>query len=183
MHLSLHIRMPILQSYMTNGLDITHSGVTYTDAILFPLITHTKRLVYDSTIGSAYDNTDTQNNIAYESGSTHGLQLSQLKPALRIYPIIKAIEEQYGITFSTDFFNTTNEPFYNLYLWLHNKTGGLFEDEGNVTPVGNFKLGYVNGATIDLFDNNFDTPQADQIGTRKEDKEKIDRYNYKAVCS
>ena len=161
-----------IKSYMSGGLDITHSAVTYTDAIIFPLITHTKRLVYDSTIGSAYDNTDTQNNIAYESGSTHGLQLSQLKPALRIYPIIKAIEEHYGITFSTDFFNTTNEPFYNLYLWLHNKTGGLFEDEGNVTPVGNFDLGYVNGATIDLYSNNFDTPQADQIGGNKEDKEK-----------
>jgi len=154
-----------IRSYMSGGLDITHSGVTYTDAILFPLITHTKRLVYDSASGSAYDNTDTQNNIAYEAGSTHGLQLSQLKPALRIYPIIKAIEEQYGITFSTDFFNTTNEPFYNLYLWLHNKTGGLFENEGNVTPVGNFSLGYVNGSTIDLFSNNFDTPQADQVGT------------------
>lgn len=161
-----------IKTYMQTGLDITHSGITYPSAILFPLITHTKRLVYDSASGSAYDNTDTQNNIAYEAGSTHGLQLSQLKPALRIYPIIKAIEEQYNITFSTDFFNTTNEAFYNLYLWLHNKTGGLFEDEGNVTPVGNFVLGYVNGATIDLFSNNFNTPQADQIGGNKEDKEK-----------
>lgn len=154
-----------IKSYMQGGLDITYSGVTYTDAIIFPLITHTKRLVYDSTSGSAYVNTDTQNNIAYEAGSEHGLQLSQLKPALRLYPILKAIEHQYGLTFSTDFFNTTNEVFYNLYLWLHNKTGGLFEDEGNVTPVGNFTLGYVNGSTIDLYDNYFRTPQADQVGT------------------
>lgn len=153
-----------IRSYMSGGLDITHSAVTYTDAIVFPLITHTKRLVYDSAIGSAYDNTDTQNNIAYESGSTHGLQLSQLKPALRIYPIIKAIEEQYGITFSTDFFNTTNEPFYNLYLWLHNKTGGLFEDEGNVTPVGNFDLGYIKGNSVDLFDNYFVAPASQIAG-------------------
>lgn len=154
-----------IKTYMQTGLDITHSGITYPSAILFPLITHTKRLVYDSASGSAYDNTDTQNNIAYEAGSTHGLQLSQLKPALRIYPIIKAIEEQYNITFSTDFFNTTNKAFYNLYLWLHNKTGGLFEDEGNVTPVHNFVLGDVKGSTIDLFSNNFNTPQADQVGT------------------
>ena len=152
-------------TYMQTGLDITHLGVTYASAILFPLITHTKRLVYDSAFPSAYDNTAIQNNIAYVSGSTHGLQLSQLKPALRIYPIIKAIEQQYNITFSTDFFNTTNEPFYNLYLWLHNKTGGLFEDEENVTPVGGFFIiGKPNGAVLDLYSNYFTTPQADQKG-------------------
>ena len=161
-----------IQAYMKNGLDISLPEITFTNAILFPLITHTKRLVYDSTSGSAYDNTATQNNIAYEAGSTHGLQLSQLKPALRIYPIIKAIEKQYNITFSTDFFNIANAPFYNLYLWLHNKTGGLFEDEGNVSPVGNFVLKDVKGATIDLFSNNFDVPQSDQIGGKKADKEK-----------
>lgn len=154
-----------IKTYMQSGLDITYDGDTYQDAIIFPLISHTKRFVYDSAVGSAYDNTDTQNNIAYEAGSTHGLQLSQLKPALRLYPILKAIERQYNLTFSTDFFNTSNEDFYNLYLWLHNKTGGLFEDEGNVTPVGSFLLGYVNGSTIDLFDNYFSTPQADQVGT------------------
>jgi len=161
-----------IKTYMQSGLDITHSGTTYTDAIIFPLITHTKRLVYDSAVGSAYDNTDTQNNIAYEAGSTHGLQLSQLKPALRIYVILKAIEQQYGITFSTDFFNTTNEPFYNLYLWLHNKTGGLFEDEGNVTPVGDFILGYENGNTIDIYDNYFVAPAASIAGTPRGRKER-----------
>jgi len=159
-----------IKTYMQSGLDVTAGGIDFNDAIIFPLITHTKRLVYDSTSSSAYDNTDTQNNIAYESGSTHGLQLSQLKPALRIYPIIKAIEQQYGLEFSEDFFSTTNEPFYNLYLWLHNKTGGLFEDEGNVTPVGNFNLVSVDGSVIDLYDNYFTTPQKGQTGgaSRKE---------------
>ena len=157
-----------IQAYMKNGLDISLPEITFTDAILFPLITHTKRLVYDSTSGSAYDNTATQNNIAYEAGSTHGLQLSQLKPALRIYPIIKAIEKQYNIIFSTDFFNIANAPFYNLYLWLHNKTGGLFEDEGNVSPVGNFDTtnGYQNGRTIDLSSNQFIVPAASLSGVR-----------------
>ena len=161
-----------IKTYMQSGLNVTAGGIDFNQAIIFPLITHTKRLVYDSASSSAYGNTDKQNNIAYEAGSTHGLQLSQLKPALRIYPIIKAIEAQYGLLFSEDFFNTTNEPFYNLYLWLHNKTGGLFEDEGNVTPVGNFNLVDVTGATIDLFDNYFTTPQSDQIGKPKANKEK-----------
>ena len=148
-----------IKEYLKDGLDITVRGVTYPDAILFPLISHSKRLVYDS--GATQGNTDKQNNIAYVDSSTFGLQLSQLKPALRVYPIIKAIEQAYGITFSTDFFSETNEPFYNLYLWLHNKTGGLFEDEGNESPVGNFvKDNSASSRTnvIDLFDNYFETP-------------------------
>ena len=148
-----------VKEYLKDGLDITVNGTTYPDAILFPLISHSKRLVYDS--GSTQGNDDKQNNIAYVNGSTFGLQLSQLKPALRVYPIIKAIEQVYGITFSSDFFSDTNEPFYNLYLWLHNKTGGLFEDEGNESPVGNFVKNDSASSrtdTIDLFDNYFDTP-------------------------
>ena len=148
-----------VKEYLKDGLDITVNGTTYPDAILFPLISHSKRLVYDS--GSTQGNDDKQNNIAYVNNSSFGLQLSQLKPALRVYPIIKAIEQVYGITFSSDFFSDTNEPFYNLYLWLHNKTGGLFEDEGNESPVGNFVKNDSASSrtdTIDLFDNYFDTP-------------------------
>jgi hypothetical protein len=153
-----------VKTYMSNGLDITARGVTYIDAILFPLISHTKRLVYNS--GDSSANTETQNNIAYENGTQHGLQLSQLKPALRLYPIIKAIEAQYPlINFSTDFFNIDNEPFFNLYLWLHNKTGGLFADEGNESPIGNFGNINAKGAVINLGDNSFTTPQADQLAS------------------
>lgn len=156
-----------IKAYLKNGLDVTADGTTYSDAILFPLISHSKRLIYDSAFATANNNSDKQNNIAYEASTTDtGLQLSQLKPALRVYPIIKAIEHRYGITFSTDFFSETNEPFYNLYLWLHNKTGGLFEDEGNESPVGDFILSQSDssGAVIDLYNNYFTTPQADQKG-------------------
>lgn len=162
-----------VKTYMSNGLDVIARGVTYTDAILFPLISHTKRLVYNS--GDSSANTATQNNIAFESGTQHGLQLSQLKPALRLYPIIKAIEAQYPlVNFSTDFFNISNEPFFNLYLWLHNKTGGLFADEGNESPVGNFGNIKANGAVINLGDNSFTTPQADQLasGSRRGKKQR-----------
>ena len=163
-----------IKQYLKDGLDITVNGTTYPDAILFPLISHSKRLVYDS--GSTQGNTDKQNNIAYVNNSSFGLQLSQLKPALRVYPIIKAIEQAYGITFSSDFFSDTNEPFYNLYLWLHNKTGGLFEDEGNESPVGNFVLSQSNsnGAVLDLYDNYFVTPQADQRGAEAREQRILD---------
>ena len=172
-----------IKQYLKDGLDITVNGTTYPDAILFPLISHSKRLVYDS--GSTQGNTDKQNNIAYVNGSTFGLQLSQLKPALRVYPIIKAIEQAYGITFSSDFFSETNEPFYNLYLWLHNKTGGLFEDEGNESPVGNFILSQSNsnGAVLDLYDNYFVTPQADQRGKEARTQRILDVTIFPSISS
>jgi hypothetical protein len=159
-----------IKTYLSDGLDITSKLETYTDAIIFPLISHTKRFIYDTSDSS--DNTATQNNIAYEAGTAHGLELSQLKPALRIYPIIKAIEFQYGIEFSEDFFNTTNPQFYNLYLWLHNKTGGLFEDEGNIATVGDFEVTYTNGDVVDLRNNYFTTPPPDQ-STGRAKKERL----------
>ena len=168
-----------VKGYMSNGLDITARGVTYTDAILFPLISHSKRFVYDSGFSTGNRNSDVLNNIALNpspaSPPLNGLQLSQLKPALRLYPIIKAIEAQYPlVNFSTDFFKIDNPAFFNLYLWLHNKTGGLFEDEGNESPVGNFDLTDSKGAVINLGDNSFTTPQADQLasGSRRGKKQR-----------
>lgn len=151
-----------IKAYLKNGLDITVDGITYIDAILFPLITHSKRLIYNSDFTDPNSsNTDKINNIAYENLTTdNGLLLSELKPAIRVHTIIKAIENSYDITFSEDFFTDTNEPFYNLYLWLHNKTGGLFEDEGNESPIGNFVKASSSSRrdVIDLFNNYFITP-------------------------
>ena len=72
---------------------------------------------------------------------------SDLKYAIRVYPIIKAIEEKYGLTFSTDFFNTSNSRFYDMYLWLQRKKGNLIEDDQEfisqvtafaLTPIGDY---------------------------------------------
>ena len=168
-----------VKTYMSNGLDVTARGVTYTDAILFPLISHSKRFIYDSGFSASNNNSDILNNIALNpspaSPPENGLQLSQLKPALRLYPVIKAIEAQYPlINFSTDFFNIDNSAFFNLYLWLHNKTGGLFADEGNESPIGSFGNIIAKGAVINLSDNSFTTPQADQLasGSRRGKKQR-----------
>ena len=114
-------------SMMSTAVDITSGYETFEEALLVPLITHTDRLFYDTSANDA--NTG---NIAYSATSDiHGVNYLQLKPAIRVYAIIKAIELQYfksqGIIISEDFINKTNLPFYNLYLWLHAKTGGLIE--------------------------------------------------------
>lgn len=123
-----------VKEYMENGLDITVGSDLFLDGIVFPLITHTKRLIYDSNFTSLNVNNETTNNIAYTNDPDYGLEISQLKPAIKVPAIIKAIESKYSITFSDDFFNTTNDPYSKLYLWLHNKTGAFSQDDD--IPIG-----------------------------------------------
>ena len=119
-------------NYLQDGKDV-YLGEVIDDAIIVPLITHTDRLYYNS-------NEDTTGTFNLNYGNNvHGVLYDQLKPALRIHVIIKAIENYYNsasrpndvfksIKFSTDFFNKTNLDYYNLYLWLHKKKGGVKED-------------------------------------------------------
>jgi hypothetical protein len=111
-----------VQGALRNGKDFTVDAVTYTDALVVPLITHTDRLYYNSA--------STGDGNLHPNGTTQqGVLWNQLKFAIRVDLIIKAIEEQYGITFSTDFFNSSNAPYYNLYVWMHRKKG--FIDDPN----------------------------------------------------
>ena len=123
------------------GADVTVSGVTSTDVIITPLIAHNRRLFFDSSAsvtGSA--------NLSFSSGQNKGVLWSDLKYAIRVQPIIKAIETKYSLTFSTDFFNTSNARFYNLYLWMQRKQGNLVEDVQEFTSqVSGFAV--VSGGT------------------------------------
>jgi len=91
-----------------------------TNDVIVPLITHTQRLYYDSTSHEKDDG-----NLYWQSTSSHlhGVQWNQLKYALRVHKIVEAIENTYGITFSDDFFNTSNDTYYDLFMWLHRKSG------------------------------------------------------------
>lgn len=87
--------------------------------IITPLITHTDRLYYDSSITGGTDG-----NLYYTSPTqTQGVHWTELKYALRIDRIIRAIESKYSITFSNDFFVSTNKEYYDLYMWLHRNKG------------------------------------------------------------
>jgi len=89
--------------------------------IIAPLITHTQRLGYNS---NSFANEE--GNVYYESGggaNLHGVSWDDLKFAIRIDTIIQAIETRYNISFSDDFFTSTNTPYYNLFMWLHRKKG------------------------------------------------------------
>ena len=112
-----------IKADMQSGKDISIDADTIDDAVIYPLITHTDRLFYDS-------GTDTANTFNLSVGSANkGLVATQLKPAIRVYAILKAITNKYNINFSTDFFSKTNNIFYKLYLWLHRKKGEVFDEE------------------------------------------------------
>ena len=114
-----------------------------TNDIIAPLITHTKRLFYDSGSHAANDPRGT-GNLYYHGGTVdyHGVLYSDLKYAIRVDTIVQAIESNYGITFSNDFFVNTNAPYYNLFMWLHRKSG----DVGNGDQVSTFSTS-INGWT------------------------------------
>jgi len=136
-----------------------------TNHVIAPLITHTQRLYYDSTTGN--DEADS-GDLHYfnNSGSqyVHGVKWNELKYALRVNKIIEAIEFDYGLEFSSDFFKNTNvDEFNNLFLWLHRKSGAVEDLSGNenvtysklinsFAPTGTFIPNINNnGTTVGLF--------------------------------
>ena len=147
-----------IASYMTDGLDGQIGADTIENAIIIPLITHTDRLIYHGS-----DDTAGTNNLWPGIGDTNarGVNFNQLKPAIRVYTIIKAIEKKYQIEFSEDFFNQTNLPFYNLYMWLHAKEGSLFEDQEAQYTIQGFTnvrgdTNHINGVHTSFFTNSYD---------------------------
>ena len=99
--------------------------------VIYPLITHTKRLYFDS--GTSHSSNTIVGDLHFHSGNTHNrnvaLEPSDLKPALKVKKIIDAIESKYGIEFvDSDFLSTT--PMDNLYMWLSKNKGILGGDEG-----------------------------------------------------
>lgn len=139
-----------LKAYMQDGLDIVANGETIEDAIIVPLITHTDRLYYDSSQATG----DTGNLYYAGDSFIRGVKHDQLKPAIRVHAIVKAIEAQYGINFSGEFFNSTNLPYYNLYMWQHRNEGEVFkaEQEGGNESVPFNKVGNFTIETIDDYD-------------------------------
>lgn len=116
-----------------------------TNDLIVPLISHTGRFIYDS--GSSTGNSATESNLYYPSGGgtgnpKNGVSWDNLKFAIRVDEVIQAIATKYGLTFSTDFFNSSNEHYYNLFLWLHRKKG----DVENLTGVNS---SLVNGFSLD----------------------------------
>jgi hypothetical protein len=116
-----------VKSLLTDGYNKTIDGETFSDVIVAPLISCSQRLYYDS-----HTHIQDDGNLHYESGTghRHGVRFDDLKYAIKVYAIIRAIEEKYDIEFtkngSDDFIENVNNTFSlwgSLYIWLHRKSG------------------------------------------------------------
>ena len=146
--------------YLVNGKDVQFFTEEIIDAIVFPLITTESRIVFDSN-SSVVNTAKIKNARRFGNSTNYGIPMSELKPAIRIYAIIRAIELQFDFEFSRDFFTKENVEFYNIYMWLHNKEGGLFTDQSSqypVTGLGNITgdNNFIRGVTTNSFVNEFD---------------------------
>ena len=170
-----------IKSALNTPIDITVDDEVFKDAIVFPIITHTQRLIYNSASTAA--NTTTLANVYY-SGNNHGLELGQLKPALNVYAIIRAIEKQYfkpqGYSFSTDFFYDLNPNLSGLYMWLHNKSGELFQDQKKIESFTNYT--HISGLTtvVNVDTNSFESPSRN---AGKKERERDRRLSFKVTPS
>ena len=119
--------LPLNQNQIYDYTNVKTRLQLVSNDILVPLITHTNRLIYNSSSHPVYDPEATTNNIYPHTGATlNGVAWNEFKYAIRVQAIIDAIETRYNITFSDDFFNdNTNEKFYNLFMWLHRKSGDV----------------------------------------------------------
>ena len=123
----------------------TGQGYEINNHILAPLITHTQRLFFNSSTSAESPD---DGNLKYFSGGgshDHGVKWNQLKYAIRVNEIIRAIESDYdSISFSSDFFkNTSKKEFDNLYLWLHRKSGAV-ENLDGATATTTLISGWTN---------------------------------------
>ena len=123
----------ILQ-YMQIGYNFTGSGNSSADHpdMMYPFISADGRYYYDSGQHSTHDEIEGVRNIYNHDPSTtndhadyHSLSMYDFKPAIKVYYVLKAIEQKYGFTFSTDFFSQTSEVFEKLYMWCNRESGSL----------------------------------------------------------
>jgi len=61
-------------------------------------------------------------NIHYKAGTLNGVTWDDLRPSIALYQLINAIQDDYGIQFSLDFFG--RDEFKKLYMWLNNTVEG-----------------------------------------------------------
>ena len=134
-----------------------------TTDVVAPFISHTNRYYFDS----SSPHTEDGRNLYYQSGPTHehGLLWNDLKYAIRVDAIIQEIGAHYGLTFSEDFFNSSNLDYYNLFMWLHRSKGAVQGAEGGILPpelidnlvnVGSPVNGsIVNSNTLEVYYNNY----------------------------
>ena len=149
---SLEYSADEVRGCLESGKDFSFSEQVYPKAIVAPLITNTTRLFYDSVdTYSAYPNAlggNVYDGSTYDASTHSGVYFEELKYAIRIHLIVKAIQEEFGLVFSEDFFNESNTEYYDLYMWLHRDKGRSFEGDTVTTLVKTFEPETITGVNL-----------------------------------
>ena len=120
-----------------------------TAAVIYPLISPKRRFIFDTDPNYS----PISDNYANIGGATAlgGIRPQDLKPAIRLIRLIEAIEDDYPLKFSRDFFGSS--VFNDLYMWMHRGAGSISYSEGvDTTNIGDWVDDEVN-STCDPFEN------------------------------
>jgi len=105
----------------------TTNGVSEpTPDVFVPFISAESHYFYDSAdLAQVKDRVDSRNVKFGSTQAKKGIYYKDMKLAVKVKYVIKAIEEKYGIVFSDDFFNENTEAFNELSLFLHKEKGSI----------------------------------------------------------
>jgi hypothetical protein len=126
-----------VETGLTTGLDFTVGGTLYEEAVIYPLISYKRQWMYSSQ-NSDSTSTDQLVNIAHRNNRSDGVNYQNLKPAIKLFLIVEAIEQKYGFSFTGDFLNSAE--FTNIYMNLNKTTESLanglkvYEDTSGTLP-------------------------------------------------
>ena len=134
-----------VKTYATDGYNPI-GGTAYSQPeLIYPFISASKnRYYYNSGHSGEGDHDEIANvrNIYHDGvpsttnnhSDFHSIQYFDLKPAIKVYYILKAIESKYGFTISDDFFRiavtSSGKPnvdglFNQLYMWCNREAGSF----------------------------------------------------------
>ena len=136
-------------TYNSSNVKTGLTSSLFSGAIVYNLFSK-KQLYYRS--GSENINTSTLANIAYTGGANTGVNWDLLRPSIRLIKIIEAIETDFNLTFTRDFFGTTE--FQNLFLWVNNSNDLINTNEVRIDFTNIGTIG-ANAGTIDLVEDTF----------------------------
>jgi hypothetical protein len=97
-----------------------------TPDVFVPFISCDSHYFYDALDEAQVKDRVSSRNVRYDSAQpTRGIYYKDLKLAVKVKYVIRAIEEKYGLKFSNDFFNENIKAYNELSLFLHKESGGI----------------------------------------------------------
>ena len=145
-NLNLEYNSTNIFNLLTHGMnfDDTDTLVANTDNgqndptpdVFVPFISCDSHYFYDALDEAQVKDRVSSRNVRYDSAQpTRGIYYKDLKLAVKVKYVIRAIEEKYGLKFSNDFFNENIKAYNELSLFLHKESGGISKQLETTTDV------------------------------------------------